>query len=1199
MDKTWMNLSDKCDPRFAQGITNFVNFVKQKKPRRTTHKCPCRRCRLHHAKLSLDEIQTHLFRNGIMQDYTTWTSHGEVENDASSSIYTQRQQYVMEKSCGTVEESGAYYMDPTIEMLNDAFPFPEPQDDIETEYLGKEAYDKYQRLLAEAHTPIYVGSDKTVLGTILSAMKVKVDNGWSDKSFNDHLRITQDLLPSPNNYPGSYSEVKRLLKNLGMGYEIIHACAFGCALFYKDFKNHEHCPMCNESRYLDGDVDRRIPRKVVRHFPLTPRLQRLYMSPHIAKEMRWHRERKVKNGHIRHPADGEAWKEFDNKYPDFARDARNVRLGLATDGFNPFGAAGLSHSTWPIVVMPYNLPPSMCMKKEFNILALLISGPKSPGKCLNVFMQPLIDELNVLWDTGVLTFDRHDRSTFNMKAAVMWTISDFPGLGMLGGLKCKGYKACPSCLDDIDAKYLAERMSYQGHRRWLDRDHSWRHQSSKFNGEVELRDAPPTLTGEEVFSSVLSHDYPAISLHPDFKSSGVNKEKLCWTHMSIFYDLPYWSTLRQPYSLDVMHIEKNVFDNIIGTILGLQGKTKDDVKAREGLELLGIRKELWLKRIGSSSRKDKVSQAPYTILPEHRAEIFEFIQDAKYPYGYAGSLKNKINVEEKKFNGLKTHDCHVMLQRLLPVFIRPYLPHYVIEPLISLSRWFQKLCCKEFTVSDAIQMKDDIVIILCKLETVFPPAFFTIMVHLLIHLPDQVLLKGPVHYSWMYPIERQLGEYKRSVRNTRYPEGCIAEQYITHECVLYCKLYMTDATEMDSSNEVRLYVLNVYSPLITVSGHCPRIKLSKKQIDMMHWCVVEHCVQAKPFIKRHGKKFDIECPNRSKKERVKHFITYFRGWMDILERERSESYSTEVHSLSRMPQSYACHSQCNVNGVKFVVWECDRKKRTQNSGVMVEDGELTYYGIIRNIIQLQYANGMPVFVFDCTWFNTDPKDSGSTKRDYGLLSVDTSTTWYEDWPYCLATTARQVFYLDDLKAGDNWKVVNVVSHRGLYSDSSLAREDENVLCATHLPVEDDDPYQEQMPTNITSDVHPSTQYSIEDHINQHIPRARRQLYLDEDDETGDEEDDETRDEKDDEKGDKDDEEAGDEDDDEVGDEEDDDDDVGDEADDDDDVGDEDDDEVGDGYQDESGDDEDDEVGEGEMNRSDDSMQSNYATDDDC
>ncbi|CAM8953846.1 unnamed protein product [Rhodiola kirilowii] len=429
MDKSWMNLLDKCDPRFGQGILAFINFVKQNKPWSTTHKCPCRRCRLHHGRLSLDEIQKHLFVNGIMQDYTTWNFHGEVEPEASSSLYTQRHQYIMEKSHGTVEENGAYYMDPTIEMLNDAFPNSEAHEDIENDYLGKETYDKYQTLLKEAQTSVYVGSDKTVLGTILSAMKVKVENGWSDKSFNDHLRITKDLLPSPTSYPGTYREVKRLLKNMGMGYEIIHACVYGCALFYKDNKHLLNCPVCDESRYLDDDRDRMIPRKVVRYFPLTPRLQRLYMSAHIAKEMRWHKERKVKNGLIRHPADSEAWKAFDKKYPNFAQDSRNVRLELATDGFNPFGAAALSHSTWPVVVMPYNLTPSMCMKKEFNILAMFISGPKSPGKCLNVFMQPLIDELNIRWETGVRTFDRHERSTFNMKAAVIWTISDFPSSG--------------------------------------------------------------------------------------------------------------------------------------------------------------------------------------------------------------------------------------------------------------------------------------------------------------------------------------------------------------------------------------------------------------------------------------------------------------------------------------------------------------------------------------------------------------------------------------------------------------------------------------------------------------------------------------------------------------------------------------------------------------------------------------------------
>ncbi|CAM8954041.1 unnamed protein product [Rhodiola kirilowii] len=215
---------------------------------------------------------------------------------------------------------------------------------------------------------------------------------------------------------------------------------------------------------------------------------------------------------------------------------------------------------------------------------MLISGLKSPGKCLNEFMQPLIDELNILWETGVRTSDRHDRSIFNMKAAMMWTISDFPGLGMLGGLKSKGYKACPICLDDVNAIHLAGRMSYQGQRRWLIRIIRGGIKLLSSMGKWNYEMPPPSLTGEEVLSSVLSHPYPVLSLHPDFKFRGVNKEKLCWTYVSILYDLPYWSTLRQPYSLNVMHIEKNVFDNIISTILCLQGKPKDDIKAREGLE---------------------------------------------------------------------------------------------------------------------------------------------------------------------------------------------------------------------------------------------------------------------------------------------------------------------------------------------------------------------------------------------------------------------------------------------------------------------------------------------------------------------------------------------------------------------------------------------------------------------------------------
>ena len=82
--------------------------------------------------------------------------------------------------------------------------------------------------------------------------------------------------------------------------------------------------------------------------------------------------------------------------------------------------------------------------------------------------------------------------------------------------------------------------------------------------------------------------------------------------------------------------------------------------------------------------------------------------------------------------------------------------------------------------------------ILCKLEKIFPPAFFDVMVHLAIHLPDEALLRGPVQYGWMYPIERRLCTLKNFVRNRAKPEGSIAEAYMASDTLTFCSRYMED-----------------------------------------------------------------------------------------------------------------------------------------------------------------------------------------------------------------------------------------------------------------------------------------------------------------------------------------------------------------------------------------------------------------------
>lgn len=87
----------------------------------------------------------------------------------------------------------------------------------------------------------------------------------------------------------------------------------------------------------------------------------------------------------------------------------------------------------------------MCMKQSFFMLSLLIPSPKGPGNNVDVYLQPLIEELQDLWANGIETFDAYKRETFQLRAAIMWTINDFPAYANLFGWSTKGQYACPCC----------------------------------------------------------------------------------------------------------------------------------------------------------------------------------------------------------------------------------------------------------------------------------------------------------------------------------------------------------------------------------------------------------------------------------------------------------------------------------------------------------------------------------------------------------------------------------------------------------------------------------------------------------------------------------------------------------------------------------------------------------------------------------
>jgi len=119
--------------------------------------------------------------------------------------------------------------------------------------------------------------------------------------------------------------------------------------------------------------------------------------------------------------------------------------------FNPFGSFAAPYSCWPVILTVYNLPPGMCMRPEFMFLSMVIPGPSSPGRNIDVCLCPLIDELTQLWSFGSSTYDISRKHNFVMRAALMWTINYFLAYGMVSSWSTHGKLACPYCMENNKA----------------------------------------------------------------------------------------------------------------------------------------------------------------------------------------------------------------------------------------------------------------------------------------------------------------------------------------------------------------------------------------------------------------------------------------------------------------------------------------------------------------------------------------------------------------------------------------------------------------------------------------------------------------------------------------------------------------------------------------------------------------------------
>ena len=148
------------------------------------------------------------------------------------------------------------------------------------------------------------------------------------------------------------------------------------------------------------------------------------------------------------------------------------------------------------------------------------------------------------------------------------------------------------------------------------------------------------------------------------------------------------------HNLDVMHIEKNICENLIGTILNIIGKTKDTVKARLDLKDLGIKEELQLTEDGDSC---EMPNARYTLSKEKKKAFCDFLREVKFPDGFASNISRCVSADGTKVQGLKTHDCHILLQRILPAAMRGFLDNDIYEAIAELGKFFREFAAKPLT----------------------------------------------------------------------------------------------------------------------------------------------------------------------------------------------------------------------------------------------------------------------------------------------------------------------------------------------------------------------------------------------------------------------------------------------------------------------------------------------------------------------
>ena len=120
----------------------------------------------------------------------------------------------------------------------------------------------------------------------------------------------------------------------------------------------------------------------------------------------------------------------------------------------------------------------------------------------------------------------------------------------------------------------------------------------------------------------------------------------------------------------------------------------------------------------------------------------EWLKELRFPDWYASNIARCVDMNKLKLFGMKSHDFHVFMQRLIPIAFRELLLENVWSSLTELSNFFKDLTSTVITEEDMRRLEDEIPFIICRLELILPPSFFDCMEQVLFNTDGCTLLRG-------------------------------------------------------------------------------------------------------------------------------------------------------------------------------------------------------------------------------------------------------------------------------------------------------------------------------------------------------------------------------------------------------------------------------------------------------------------------